>query len=66
MGDGCGLHPRDCSAAPALFYADKVISLKGNTTGPWLNLERLKARASFARTLKEAEPFFSMFPTEKT
>jgi glutathione S-transferase len=52
----------DCAAAPALFYADKVVSLKGKYDKTWAYLERLKARPSFARTLKEAEPFFSMFP----
>ena len=52
----------DCSAAPALFYADKVVSLKGKYDMTLAYLERLKARPSFARTLKEAEPFFSMFP----
>ncbi len=55
----------DCSAAPALFYADKVVSLKGKYDRTLAYLERLKARPSFARTLKEAEPFLSMFPTEK-
>jgi len=52
----------DCAAAPALFYADKVMPLKGTRTEAYL--ERLKGRASFARTLKEAEPYFAMFPSE--
>jgi len=56
----------DCSAAPALFYADKVISLKGRYDRTLAYLERLKARPSFARTLKEAAPFLSMFPAEKS
>jgi len=56
----------DCSAAPALFYADKVISLKGKYDRTLAYLERLKARPSFARTLKEAAPFLSMFPAEKS
>ena len=55
----------DCSAAPALFYADKVTSLKEKYDRTLAYLERLKARPSFARTLKEAEPFLSMFPAEK-
>jgi len=55
----------DCSAAPALFYADKVVSLKGKYDRTLAYLERLKARPSFARTLKEAEPFLAMFPAEK-
>jgi glutathione S-transferase len=52
----------DCAAAPALFYADKVMPLEGAKTKAYF--ERLKARPSFARALKEAEPYFSMFPSE--
>lgn len=51
----------DCAAAPALFYADKVAPLSDH---PIVSayLERLKARPSFARVLREAEPYFAMFP----
>jgi glutathione S-transferase len=52
----------DCAAAPALFYADKVMPLEGARTKAYF--ERLKARPSFARTLKEAEPYLGMFPSE--
>jgi glutathione S-transferase len=55
----------DCSAAPALFYANKVVELKGRYDRASAYLERLKARPSFARTLREAEPFLSMFPVER-
>jgi len=52
----------DCSAAPALFYADTVVPF-----GPahnWLAdyLERLMARPSYARVLEEAEPYFGFVP----
>jgi glutathione S-transferase len=51
----------DCAALPALFYADYAAKL-----APWpalaTYLERLKARPSIARVLKEAEPFFQYFP----
>jgi glutathione S-transferase len=51
----------DCAALPALYYADYAIPLAG-----WpplaAYLERLKARASIARVLAEAEPFFQYFP----
>ena len=59
MGDDFTL--ADCAAAPALFYATKVMPL-----GPKASayLERLKARPSVARVLKEAEPYFAMFPSE--
>ena len=55
----------DCAAAPALFYADKVTPLAGLFNKANAYLERLKTRPSFARTLKEAEPYFAMFPVEK-
>ena len=51
----------DCATAPALFYAAKLMPLSGKVSA---YLERLKARPSFARVLKEAEPYFAMFPAE--
>ena len=51
----------DCAAAPALFYADKVATLDGHPTVR-AYLDRLLARPSFARVLREAEPYFAMFP----
>jgi glutathione S-transferase len=51
----------DCAAAPALFYAGKLVPLaEYPKTAAYL--ERLKQRPSFARVLKEAEPYFHMFP----
>jgi glutathione S-transferase len=52
----------DCAAAPALFYADKVSPI--GTTRPELfaYLTRLRERPSFARVLREAEPYFEYFP----
>ena len=51
----------DCSAMPALFYADYAVKLDG---WPRLRayLDRLKTRPSVARVLQEAEPVFHMFP----
>jgi glutathione S-transferase len=51
----------DCAAAPALFYANKVMPLDSykNTAA---YLERLMQRPSYARALKEAEPYFRFFP----
>lgn len=60
MGDDFTL--ADCAAAPALFYADKVMPLGGAYPNALALLERLKARASFARVLAEAEPYFKYFP----
>jgi glutathione S-transferase len=54
----------DCAAAPALYYADKVLPFAATHPNVWAHFERLKARPSFVRTLKEAEPYFHMFPVE--
>lgn len=54
----------DCAAAPALFYADKVMPLGPLYSNALALLERLKARPSFARVLVEAEPWFQYFPSE--
>lgn len=54
----------DCAAAPALFYADKVMPIAADFPGALALLERLKARPSFARVLAEAEPYFQYFPAE--
>ncbi len=54
----------DCAAAPALFYADKVSPLAGKYPNVAAYLDRLKQRPSYARALKEAEPYFQFFPKE--
>ncbi|HKR23641.1 MAG TPA: glutathione S-transferase family protein [Allosphingosinicella sp.] len=59
-GDGPSL--ADCAAAPALFYADKVMPLAGAYPSCLAYLDRLKAWPSFARVLAEAEPYFQYFP----
>lgn len=53
----------DCSAAPALFYADKVMPLAYDYPQVAAYLHRLMERPSYARALAEAQPYFSMFPT---
>ena len=51
----------DCAAAPALFYANMCVPF-----AEWTNIAayfaRLSARPSYARVLKEAEPYFAMIP----
>ncbi|HYP86819.1 MAG TPA: glutathione S-transferase family protein [Polyangiaceae bacterium] len=51
----------DCAAAPALFYAGQVVPFAQheNLKGYYA---RLVARPSFARVLREAEPYLAMFP----
>lgn len=51
----------DCAASPALFYAGIVAPFDGFAhVGAYF--ERLVARPSFARALKEARPYFNLFP----
>jgi glutathione S-transferase len=52
----------DCAAAPALFYADKVVPLADQYPNAAAYLVRLEERPSFARALEEAQPYFKMFP----
>lgn len=59
---GAGFGLADCSAAPALFYADTVVPIGDAFPALRAYLARLKARPSFARVLTEAQPYFPMFP----
>ena len=52
----------DCSAMPALFYANKVAPFEGRWKDLTVYLERLTSRPSVARVLREAEPYLQMFP----
>jgi glutathione S-transferase len=52
----------DCAAAPALFYANKVLLLGERYRNVARYLDRLLARPSFARTVQEAQPYFALFP----
>jgi glutathione S-transferase len=54
----------DCAAAPALFFADKVVPFTDTHPNLAAYLARLKQRPSYARTLEEAEPFMQYFPKE--
>jgi glutathione S-transferase len=60
LGDAFGLV--DCAAMPALYYADRVQPFGAGQGAARAYLDRLMARPSAARALKEAEPYFSMFP----
>jgi glutathione S-transferase len=52
----------DCAAAPALFYANKVMLFADTHRNTTDYLARLQQRPSFARVLEEAKPYFAMFP----
>jgi glutathione S-transferase len=54
----------DCAAAPALFYADKVMPFGKAHANVARYFARLKQRPSYARALQEAEPYFHFFPSE--
>jgi glutathione S-transferase len=52
----------DCAAAPALFYANLVQPFMETHRNVAAYFERLMRRPSFARVVKEAEPYFQFFP----
>ncbi len=60
MGEEFGM--ADCAAAPALNYADKLIPLAATHRHAAAYLQRLIERASFARVLREAEPYLKLLP----
>jgi glutathione S-transferase len=52
----------DCAAAPALFFANKLIPLKNSCKNGAAYLSRLAERPSVARAFAEAEPYLKLFP----
>ena len=52
----------DCAASPALFYANEVLPFGDSHKHVAAYFGRLMARPSFARVVKEAQPYFAMFP----
>jgi len=52
----------DCAAMPALFYAAKVAPFAENHPETARYLDRLMERPSVVRVLREAQPYFGMFP----
>jgi glutathione S-transferase len=60
MGDAFGM--ADCAAAPALYYANLVTPFASTHRNAAAYLDRLMRRPSFARAVKEAEPYRKLFP----
>jgi glutathione S-transferase len=60
MGDAFSM--ADCAAAPALFYANKVMPFGDAHRNVAAYHARLMDRPSYARALEEAKPYFKMFP----
>ena len=54
----------DCAASPPLFYANTAMPFDSTQHNLKAYFERLMARPSYARAVKEAEPYFQMFPME--
>ena len=52
----------DCAAAPSLFYAFTLVPLPAEHPKLAAYFERLLERASVARTLDEARPYFKYYP----
>ncbi len=52
----------DCAAAPSLFYADKVLPFRDQHKHLAAYFDRLLERPSYARALREAEPYMKLFP----
>lgn len=52
----------DCAAAPAMYYANRVLPLADRHRAARSYLTRLLSRPSMMRVLDEAQPYFSMFP----
>jgi glutathione S-transferase len=55
----------DCAALPALFYGNMVEPFAAGQSRLIAYFERLKARPSVARVMKQAEPYFAMVPKER-
>jgi glutathione S-transferase len=51
----------DCSALPALYYGNRVHPM-GDHALTAAYLERLLARPSVSRVIREATPYFHLFP----
>jgi glutathione S-transferase len=60
MGDAFSM--ADCAAAPSLFYANLVVPFGDTHKNVAGYFGRLMERPSFARAVKEAQPYFHMFP----
>ncbi len=54
----------DCAAAPALYYANLVVPFSTTHENAAAYLGRLLDRPSFARAVREAEPYRHLFPKE--
>jgi len=59
---GADFSMADCSAAPALFYAECVHPFTATYSNLATYFDRLMTRPSVARVIEEARPYFQYFP----
>lgn len=52
----------DCAAAPALYFANRVLPFGPTHENVAAYLDRLHRRPSFARVFEEAQPYLALFP----
>lgn len=52
----------DCAAAPALYYSELVLPFRDTHKTVAAYFDRLLARPSYKRVLREAAPYLHMFP----
>jgi glutathione S-transferase len=52
----------DCAAAPSLFYAEKMLPFRERFPHLASYFDRLLQRPSYARALREAQPYMKLFP----
>jgi glutathione S-transferase len=62
MGDAFTM--ADCAAAPAMSYANRVVPFGDTHKNAAAYFRRLMERPSFARAVKEAQPYLALFPKE--
>lgn len=60
MGDSFSM--ADCAAAPPLFYANMLMPFGATHKNAARYLDRLMERPSFARAVKEAQPYLELMP----
>ena len=59
---GAAFTMADCAAAPALFYANMVMPFGATHKNTAAYFARLMDRPSYARAVKEAQPYLDLFP----
>jgi glutathione S-transferase len=60
MGDAFTM--ADCAAAPALFYANRVMPFVDTHKNAAAYYGRLRERPSYVRALEDARPYLALFP----